>query len=34
VNDLADLLDAAGRGDEAVEVLRAGVADVQRLSAA
>ncbi|GAA2028527.1 helix-turn-helix transcriptional regulator [Catenulispora yoronensis] len=32
VNELADLLEAAGRGDEALRVLRAGLADVQRLN--
>ncbi|NUR27454.1 MAG: hypothetical protein HOV83_16680, partial [Catenulispora sp.] len=32
VNELADLLESAGRGDEALRVLRAGLADVQRLN--
>ncbi|NUP48816.1 MAG: helix-turn-helix transcriptional regulator [Catenulispora sp.] len=32
VNELADLLEAEGRGEEALRVLRAGLADVQRLN--
>lgn len=32
VNELADLLESAGRGEEALRVLRAGLADVQRLN--
>lgn len=32
VNELADLLESAGRGAEALRVLRAGLADVQRLN--
>lgn len=32
VNELADLLESAGRGEEGLRVLRAGLADVQRLN--